>query len=279
MIWTGFILVSRYSDRGALTSFDLVALRFGISGLLLAPLLWLRRDHLPTAPRFLVLVLSGGVGYACVVYAAFHLAPAAHGGVLLPGLMPFLTALFAVWLLGERQTPRKRVALLIIALGVACLAFETLRKPAGSLVWLGDLLFITASASWSLFTVLLRRWQIRPWDAAACVSVGSMVLYLPIYLLFLPKGLAQAAPSEFLLQGAYQGFLAVIVAMVLFTRAVAELGPTRMGVFMAAIPVMSALLAVPLLGEPLVGLVPLGIVLVTAGAIFGATAHRRPAGA
>lgn len=279
-IWTGFILVTRYSERGTLLPTDLAALRFFGAGIVMLPWLWWRRKHLPAWPRMLALALCGGLGYAAFAYHAFSFAPAAHAAVLLPGTMPFLVAIAALLVIGERPSIMRGVGLAVIAGGVLCIAadglFAAVRAPG---VWIGDLLFLAAAASWSLFTVLLRRWQIAPWDAVAITACVSALLYLPVYSLLVPSALALAPWSEIALQGIYQGFLAVIVAMVLFARAVAGIGPTRMGVMMALVPAAGALAAVPVLDEPLTVLAVLGVLLASVGAIIaarGGAAAARP---
>jgi drug/metabolite transporter (DMT)-like permease len=270
-IWTGFVLVSRLAGKGTLNAFDITALRFGIAGLLLAPLLLRRGLGTLRDPRRLAACMAtGGIGYALLAYSGFYFAPAAHGSILLSGLMPFLTAILVWVFLDERPGPQKRLALVVIATGVGCMLLQTVGEGFGASTWIGDLLFIAASTAWCVFTVLLRRWQIRPWDAATGVAVGSALVYLPVYLLWLPSNMAAAPWPEILLQAGYQGVLVVIIAMVLYTRAVADLGPTRVSAIMATVPALSALLAVPVLDEPLRGLLPLGIALVTAGALIGA---------
>jgi len=116
---------------------------------------------------------------------------------------------------------------------------------------------------------LVRRWQVSPWDATLGVALVSAALYLPIYLLWLPKNLAAASLSTIALQAAYQGILAVIVAMMFFMRAVAILGPTKVGTLMALIPAVAGTAAAPLLGEPLSPWLVTGLVLVSLGAWVG----------
>ena len=105
LIWTGFILISRWGGKSALTGYDVLALRLGTAAVLLLPfcrdLPWsVWRDR-----RLWTLAGLGGVLYGVLVYTAFKFAPAAHGGILLPGMQPFLvTALLWGWL-GERPIP------------------------------------------------------------------------------------------------------------------------------------------------------------------------------
>jgi drug/metabolite transporter (DMT)-like permease len=273
LIWSGFIVVSRIGGKGTLNAFDITALRFGVAGLLLAPVMIWRGIGALTLQRLAVLTVFAGFGYALLAYSAFRFAPAAHGSILLPGALPFEAAIFAALLLGERPDRRRQLALALIALGIACLAVQSLAVPvvAGphGPVWVGDLLFLGASSCWALFTVLVRRWQVSAIDAAVGVQVGAMVAYLPVYLLWLPKSIAAAPWSEILLQGVYQGVLASFVAMALYTRATRAVGATQVATMMAVVPALSALLAVPLLGEALTPALTAGIALVTFGALLG----------
>ncbi|GBG02881.1 membrane protein [Azospira sp. I13] len=266
-IWSGFILVSRLGGKSPLTGWDVTALRFGTAALILLPVWLLRRPRLNFSWRMVILAITGGCGYGVLVYAGFKLTSAAHGAVLLPGMLPFLVALMAWLVLGERPSAQRWAGLAGIAAGIACLAVDSFSGSAGD--WRGDLLILASSLSWAIYTVLVRRWQVAPWDATLGVGLVSALLYLPIYLLWLPKNLAAASLGNIALQAAYQGVLAVIVAMMFFMRAVALLGPTKVGTLMALIPAVAGTAAAPLLGEPLSPMLLSGLALVSLGAWMG----------
>jgi len=182
-------------------------------------------------------------------------------------MLPFLVALMAWLVLGERPSPQRWLGLVGIAAGIACLATDSFGSSVGD--WRGDLLILASSLSWAIYTVLVRRWQVAPWDATLGVGLVSAALYLPVYVLWLPHNLAAASLSTIALQAAYQGVLAVIVAMMFFMRAVAILGPTKVGTLMALIPAIAGTAAAPLLGEPLSPWLMAGLVLVSLGAWVG----------
>jgi drug/metabolite transporter (DMT)-like permease len=100
--------------------------------------------------------------------------------------------------------------------------------------------------------------------------LGSALVYLPVWWLFLPSTLDQALVSETATQALYQRVLVVFVAMLLYTFAVRTLGTQTVALVMAFVPVLSALAAVPLLGESLSGTALAGLGAVTAGAVLGA---------
>ncbi len=269
-IWTGFILVSRAGGKGLLTGWDVAALRFGVGGLV--ALFFLSRVSLPPLKVIALFSVFGGIGYAVTVYTAFRLAPAAHASVLMPGALPFATAVIAwLWL---RQAPSRvqRLALGLVFAGIVLTAADTLSHGAQitGLQLAGDALFLCGSSAWATFTLLLRRYPIPPLAATVATTLGSAVVYLPIWWLFLPSTLGQAPAAEIAMQAAYQGVLVVFVAMLLYTFAVRQLGPQTVALLMAVVPGLSALAAVPVLGEPLSLLSLAGLAAVTAGAVLGA---------
>jgi drug/metabolite transporter (DMT)-like permease len=269
-IWTGFILVSRYGGKGVLTGWDVTALRFGVGALI--ALIFLPRVTLPPYKVILLFSMFGGIGYSVVVYAGFRLAPAAHAAVLLPGALPFSTAVIAWLWLRHQPSPSQLIALLLVFIGIALTAADTLFHGARltGLQMLGDLLFLSGSAIWAVFTLLLRRYPVPPLTAAVSTTLGSAILYLPVWWFFLPSTISHAPVAEIAIQAGYQGILVVFVAMLLYTYAVRSLGAQTVTLLMAIVPGLAAVAAVPVLGEPLSMFTLAGLTSVTMGALLAA---------
>ncbi|WP_230369846.1 EamA family transporter [Paludibacterium denitrificans] len=94
------------------------------------------------------------------------------------------------------------------------------------------------------------------------------MLYLPVYLLLLPKAITVAPLSALLLQALYQGIGPTIIAMMLFLKAVEALGPARVGALIALVPVLVGLVSAPLLHEPLTLWLGAGLLTVSCGAFL-----------
>jgi drug/metabolite transporter (DMT)-like permease len=268
-IWTGFILVTRHAGTGTLTSWDITSLRFGVGALI--AIFFLPRIILPPLKVIVLFSLFGGIGYAIAVYAAFRMTPAAHASVLLPGALPFETAIIAWLWLGQKPLRQHRTALVIVFAGIVLTAADSFSRgpELTRLQILGDLLFLCGSSSWAVFTLLLSRYPVRPLAATVATTLGSAIVYLPVWWLFLPSTLAQAPVGEIAIQAIYQGVLVVFIAMLLYTFSVRRLGSQTVALLMAFVPVISALAAVPLLGEPLSLLTLGGLIAVTVGAVLG----------
>jgi len=95
----------------------------------------------------------------------------------------------------------------------------------------------------------MRRARLDGLHAAAIAAVGSLVLYLPAYAAIAGTSLFRAPLFDIALQAVVQGLLTAIVALLLYGRMVSLLGATSGAAFVALTPAMTALLAIPVLGE------------------------------
>jgi len=272
VIWSGFNLVSRLGGRSPLTPYDMAALRFVFSGLVCLPFVLTRWRRLKWQ-RLAVLAAFGGMSYGLFVYSGFSLAPTAHAGILVNGGIPFATALIAWFILGHRPGIRSEFALLVAGLGIVLIGIHSFGQFSGAPAhqWVGDVFFLLAAICYASFGLLLKHWHVSPLDATIGVAVISMVCYTPVYLVFLPKAITTVPLTFILMQGAYQGILAASIAGLLFAYAIHNIGTQRATLMLAMVPGISAVAAVPLLRESLDAVTIAGVVLVTIGAVLGAT--------
>ena len=266
-IWAGFILVSRSSAKGVLTPWDMAGLRY--SGAFLAALPIALRHGWPRLTRREAggIAAAAAFGFPLLAFAGFQFAPASHGGVMLPGMLPLQTALLLWVVLGERWTLSRVVSLGLVLLGVFLLALETFGEHPGA--WRGDLLLFCGSVSWAFYTLMVRIWRIPALQATLAIALFAAPVYLPVWFALLPSRLGAAPVGEVLFQLTYQGVLAVVVAGFLFTRALSALGPTALTTITAVVPALTALAAWPLLDEPLGPGGLAGVGLVTAAMLVG----------
>lgn len=292
-IWTGFIVIARAMALRSLTPWDIVLCRLVGAAAVLLPwgvsIVRRRRAAGLTAPSWLGLSpldartsalcgLFGGIGYAVFSYAGFVHAPAAHGSVLLPGMLPLYSALLSVWLLGEGLLPMRLVGLALILGGAVLVGGDSLlRAFDGGDVWKGDLLFLTASLCWSIYAVTLRRERLDPVEATIATTVFAALVYLPVYTALVALGavesrLAAAPWGEIAFQAIWQGVGSVVLSGITFATMVRRFGPVRSTMLTALVPPLSAIGAVIFLGEPLGLNLVAGLALVTLGIVVGVRA-------
>jgi drug/metabolite transporter (DMT)-like permease len=114
---------------------------------------------------------------------------------------------------------------------------------------IGHILFLGAGLAFAFYTVAMRRARLDGLHAAALAAVGDLLLYVPVYWIAAGSSLAQAAWGDIALQAFTQGLLTAIISYLLYGRAVGLLGASSGAAFAALCPTMTALIAVPVLGE------------------------------
>jgi drug/metabolite transporter (DMT)-like permease len=264
LLFSGFTLVSRLGFASSLKLMDIAALRFGIGGLIMLPVLLHYGFSQVRWRDAAALAFFGGLGFALFAYAGFSLAPASHGAVLLHGTLPLFTFVIAYLTLSEPATGRRAVGLAAILVGILAMAWDSL---AGSTTrqLLGDGSLLLASISWSAYGLLARRVGLAPAHLASIVAVLSMVCFLPVYLVLPGKAIFLATWQELALQGVFQGVLIGAVSIFVYSRAVAALGAVETALFTAAVPCVTTIAAVFLLGEVPTLVAIAGVVIVTTG--------------
>ena len=277
-IWVGWILLTRYGVTTTLSPYDITALRFTCAGLLLLPIV-IRNGlgiHKIGFKTWAVICIGAGVPYVMIASTGLKFAPAAQAGALSPGTMPLWAALLAMYFLKEKISGIRKLGLalipvgIIIFVGVGLTHFET-----G--YWRGHLLFIAAAICWASFTVAMRRASATGFNAlqaAAVVSVVSAIIYLPIYVLWLPHRIAEAPLDAVLIQTIYQGIFVSIISLFSYARAVSILGASLGASFASLVPVLAMLAAIPLLGEIPKPTDYLGIAAITIGVFLSSGAYQ-----
>lgn len=263
-IWAGFTISSRLTAIWHISAWDITALRFTLAFCILMPILIYKKDTaflLQKEP--FILAMIGGVAYCLTSYSAFHYVPAAHAAIFLNGCIPLCTALAAYFLFKQsfdRHTWISLSIMLAAIVGMSVLMYQ----ETGVAFSLGDLLFFISAIWWGIFTVLLKQWKLSAFHSMAGVAIWSAIVYVPIYLLFLPKHLDQASMSHIVMQTLFHGVFVVIIATLAYIEAIKRLGAFQVGSIVTLAPFIAAIIAVPLLGEPLsfaiiCGLVGMGI--------------------
>jgi drug/metabolite transporter (DMT)-like permease len=184
-IWASWSVITRLAVTTSLDAWDIAALRFGVAGLLLSPVVvrrGLARDRLGSLG--LAVIIAGlGAPYALAAAGGLRFAPARDQGALNPGCMPLFVALIAAIVLGEKLSTAQKLGLSLIFAGALTIvgwhaaAWSTSRTR-------GDALFLLAAFLTACGTVAMRQAKLDPLHEAALVSTGSLVIFPPFYLAF-----------------------------------------------------------------------------------------------
>lgn len=263
-------------SAGPIPPFQMVAMTFtvgaaiGILRALARGVGWSGLVGWPT--RVWLLGVGGLFGYHALYFAALQLAPPAEAN-LVNYLWPLLIVLLAAPLTGERLGWSHLVGAFLGFAGVVLLAFGRglTFTPAHAL---GYALALGCACTWSLYSVLSRRFGETPTDAIAAFCLASAVLSLICHLLF-EQTIWPASAAAWLAVLAL-GLGPAGAAFYLWDHAVKRGDIRALGALSYATPILStALLIICGLADPSLDLL-IAALLVTVGAVLASRELWRP---
>ena len=119
-IWASWSVITRWTVTTRLDAWDIAALRFGVAGVLLSPVLMQRglvRDRIGWF-RLAVIIAGLGAPYVLVAAGGLHFAPASDQGALNPGCMPLFVAVITACGSRERFLMTRKFGLALMLAGV-----------------------------------------------------------------------------------------------------------------------------------------------------------------
>lgn len=253
-LWAGNVIVSRMSAHvigpQAITFYRLL-LAVLLMAPFIAPSVWRDRAVLwAYLGQFAILGFLAMCLFQSLSYLAAETTTATNMAVF-TALIPLLTVGLAALLLGEPPTFG------MVGGGILSLAGLIWLVSAGRPATLvqggvhpGDLLMLLAAIVYALYGVLVRRWAlpVPAWQSTFMQALCALAIMFPAFLATpAPMRVLDAQTMPLI---AYAGGLASVVLPFLWLRGIHILGPGRCAAFMNLLPVMTALGAIMLLGEP-----------------------------
>lgn len=281
MMWAGHSVVSRLAVP-EISPATLTCLRWSIvAGVMLSFRRQGLREYWPVLkPRIGYLALMGTMGYTAyntLLYWSAHSTTAININII-NGAMPALIFIFALAIFGQRVRVLQWIGMAVSMAGVI------LTGVKGDLTHLldlrlnqGDLLILTATVFYAVYSVLLRN---RP-------LVPSLVFFAALTPAALLSSIAllgvEIAAGEFFWP-TWKGWLLLIyvaifpslLSQIFFIRAVELIGPGRSGLFTNLMPIFGASLAVVILGEEMALYHVVALVLVLGGILLAEWRRQPP---
>jgi drug/metabolite transporter (DMT)-like permease len=255
-------------------------LRFALASLAFIAVLWWRGfPRLPGGVHLrlaLIAILEPGLYFVFETNGlALTTAPKAS---LIIATTPVVVALLSRVFLGERMGHRVTLGGLASLAGVAVLVVADRR--AGAVLegaGLGDVLVLGAVVSAAGYIILARSLSARldSVQLTAYQVLYGTAFFLPLFLL--RPSLPPAASVGLEAVGAllFLAIFATVVAFLSYNYALSQIPAARAGVFLNAIPVVTAIVAWPVLGEVLTPVQALGGLLVIGGMTYANMRRRR----
>ena len=199
--------------------------------------------------------------------------------MLLQGLIPTLVVIVGSVVFGDKAPWRQVAGIALSTLGVTFIVFrgelsEILRLRLG----MGDFLVLCGCASWGIYTASLR--MRPPIDPLVFLFVTFAIgaLAMGVGALSEAQAIAQMHwDGRMVAAIAYVAIFPSILAYMSFNAAVSHVGPGAAGQAISLLPLLGAVLAAMILGEPLFPYHLAGMALILGGVLLGWGARARMA--
>lgn len=270
-IWGGMYVVSKVV-LDVIPPFALLTIRLIMGAALLGMVIHFRRKKPAfTREQFWKSLLVGFVGYGISLgfqFVGTKLSTASNGS-LVTSATPAFVLIFAPFLLGEKTTTRRIIALVVSTLGVLAVIDPRNAELSPTLFW-GNMSLLSAALTWALYSVLVRKVS----------QTGDLLTSSAVMLLGgLPSSLALGL-WEINTQGVGQitigiiggllflGIISTAIAMFLWNYAFAELPAAVASLTFFAQPVVGTLLGWFFLAEKITPLFLAGGALISIGILI-----------
>ena len=267
---------------GEVAPYTLGFTRWTVGALVLLPFTWhlIRRDLLLLQRHWKLLCLLGflmplmGAG---ITYVALNYTTAINGGAIQTSL-PVLIVVLAWIVLGDRITGRQ---LFGVVLAVVGLLYMISRGDPAILLDLafnrGDAVLLLCNLCLAGYGVAARLMpkEVHTLTLLTMVCAVGALCHVPFFAVELAQEGLPPLSTKSVVSLVFVAFFPSVVAILGWNVAIARLGPSRAGFYMYLVPVFSAAIGVPFLGETLGAFHLIGVALIVVGVTVSARKPNR----
>ncbi len=274
-IWGGMYVVSKVVLE-VIPPFALLSIRLIMGAMALGVVIYFRNKKAAakaplTKEFFWKSLLVGFVGYGISLgfqFVGTKLSTASNGS-LVTSATPAFVLIFAPFLLGEKTTPRRIIALVISTLGVLAVIDPRNAELSPTLFW-GNMSLLSAALTWALYSVLVRKVS-QSGDlltSSAVMLLGGLPSSLAFGLWEInTQGIGTITPG--IIGGLlFLGIISTAIAMFLWNYAFAEVPAAVASLTFFAQPVVGTLLGWFFLSETITPLFLAGGALISVGILI-----------
>src|ERR1700682_2299874 len=249
LIWGAWVSLTRQAVMHSLPPSAIALLRMIAPAILLAPAIW--RAGIFARGKIVPLILcivGAGTPFVLLTATGMKYATSADFAALVPGTMPLLVALISALFFKERLGWLRALGFLCCAVGVFAIAGRSL-AAADANASFGHLLLLCAALVYAGYTLGFRYSGLTPIEATGVVAFWSLLMILPFGTMPVIEALQAGHLHEIVFQAILQGVVSGIIALIAFTTGIERIGASKGAAFVALVPVVATLLAIPILGE------------------------------
>ena len=275
-IWGGMYVVSKVVLE-VIPPFSLLAIRLILGAVSLGIVIYFRRklNSSTTAdknifwPSFWVGVVGYGISLG-FQFVGTKLSTASNGA-LVTSATPAFVLLFAPFILKEKNTTKRIIALIISTIGVLAV-IDPRTADFSSSLFLGNMSLIAAALTWALYSVLVRKVSTSAdiLISSTIMLIGGIPSSMAISVWEINTiGIGDITPG--IIGGVlFLGIISTAIAMFLWNYAFAKLPAANASLTFFAQPIVGTLLGWFFLGETITPLFILGGILIGVGILISA---------
>jgi len=276
-IWAVFLLGTRFAVNGNFKVEEVLLLRLMTAAIVTIPIM-IKLGVVLRGQGFLgtlMLTLGGSAIFPYIIAEGLYYASVSDAGALASGTLPFWAALFTFLILGERPNKLKMLGLALILTGALFVGLWKIFNVSETQEWKGHILFLLAACLWSIYSVYYRKSGLSPVHGLVIGLFWGSVFTLPLLFIFGDINFAEKTITELSSMAFLQGILIAVLALVLYSVAVREIGAAQTAAFGALTPLLSLTGGIILLNESIFFTTIFGIILVTIGVLMASGIFER----
>jgi drug/metabolite transporter (DMT)-like permease len=252
--------------------FALLTIRLVMGAITLGIVIYFRKNKTAiTKELFWKSALVGFVGYGISLgfqFVGTKLSTASNGS-LVTSATPAFVLLFAPFLLGERTTTRRIIALIISTLGVIAVIDPRTAELSPTLFW-GNMSLLAAALTWALYSVMVRKVSksVDLLTSSAIMLLGGFPSSLMFGIWEVQTQGVGKITIGIIFGLLFLGIISTAIAMFLWNYAFAELPAAVASLTFFAQPVVGTLLGWFFLAEKITPLFLAGGLLISIGILI-----------
>ncbi len=278
IVWGGAAPIFKWSMQ-EIPPFTLAFLRFFIAAIVIFPFtlpnIAIKRQDVP---KIFLLALFGIFGNISLFFLGIKMTSSINSPII-TSVAPIMLIIIALFYLHEK--PRKKIIFgtILSLIGVIIIMFKPLFEPAHGDSLLGNFLLLLSTISFVIYTILLKKYDFK-YSSLTLVFwtfLFGAFLFYPLFLTELPTFAINHLETKALIGILYGSLSASTLAYLCYDIGVNNLKANEVGIFFYLDPIVTVLMAIPLLSEIITPAYIIGSMIVFVG-IFIAEGkiHIRP---
>lgn len=246
--------------------FTFVFLRFLLATLILLPFaLHKLKIKKVDFPKLLLLAFVGFTLHISTIFVGLTLAPSINASIIASGA-PVFILVGSYFFLKEKLRKVTVFGTVLSLLGILVIVLRPVFDTGIEGAVIGNLLLLSATMSFVVYTILLKKFNLpySPLTIIFWTFALATITFFPLY-----AWETQLAPLQIPLQGLIGILFGAVftssIAYMLFAFALKHVHASEVGIYLYIDPVITVLIAVPLLGETITLTYVMGALLVFAG--------------